>query len=186
MQVLRITKTKARPRLRNDMKSPQRLYLAKTKEIPNSNLQVLIFRNIIPRSESPKTQVFRRLFRKNEWVGIWTDTIYDYTHFHSNAHEVLGIAEGKVTLRLGGEPGRLVRLKAGDMLVLPAGVGHRRVSDDRGLKVVGAYPRGQAHFDMKRAGHTVPKVSPPNTDPVDGEHGTVVRIWKQELTESRA
>ena len=35
--------------------------------------------------------------------GIWTDTIYDYTHFHSNAHEVLGIAEGKVTLRVGGE-----------------------------------------------------------------------------------
>ncbi|PWU01062.1 MAG: hypothetical protein C5B51_23770 [Terriglobia bacterium] len=44
------------------------------------------------------------------WTGIWADTIYDYTHFHSNAHEVLGVAEGKVTLRLGGDEGSLVRL----------------------------------------------------------------------------
>src|ERR1041384_963902 len=140
------------------MNSPQRLYFKKSKEIPNSGLPALVFRAVLRPSAPAKAQIFRRTFKKNGWAGIWTDTIYDYTHFHSNAHEVLGIAAGKVTLRLGGEAGRLVRLKAGDMLVLPSGVGHKRMSDDRGLRVVGAYPRGQAHFDMKRTGRTVPKV----------------------------
>ena len=41
--------------------------------------------------------------------------------------EQLGIAEGKVSLGLGGEAGPLFRLKAGDMIVLPTGVGDRRV-----------------------------------------------------------
>lgn len=164
-----------------NMKLPSRLYLHKTADVPNSRLPVLVFRNLLPPSKNSKADLFRRVFRKNEWVGIWTDTIYDYTHFHSNAHEVLGIAEGKVTLRLGGDSGRLVRLKAGDMLVLPAGVGHRRVSDDKGLKVVGAYPRGQAHFDMKRGGRRVPKVALPSTDPFLGENGPLVRIWTRDL-----
>jgi uncharacterized protein YjlB len=162
------------------MKSPQRLYFTKANKIPNSGLPTLIFRALLPQSASAKARIFRRTFKKNGWVGIWTDTIYDYTHFHSNAHEVLGIATGKVTLRLGGEAGRLVRLKAGDMLVLPAGVGHRRISDDRGLKVVGAYPRGQAHFDMKRTGRAIPKVRLPETDPFQGESGPVIRIWSRE------
>jgi len=109
---------------------------------------------------------------------VWTDTIYDYTHYHSNAHEVLGIAEGKVMLKLGGENGRVVRLKAGDMLVIPAGVGHRRIGDDEGLKVIGAYPRGQSHYDMKRAGGTIPRIPVPDMDPFYGEDGPVVRLWK--------
>jgi uncharacterized protein YjlB len=158
------------------MRSPRRLRFPKTKDIPISLLPVLVFRNVVPQSETAKAQFFRRTFKKNGWVGIWTDTVYDYTHFHSNAHEVLGIASGKVTLRLGGETGRLVRLKAGDMLILPAGVGHRRVSDDKGLKVVGAYPFGQAHFDMKRTGRSVPRVPLPKTDPFEGEGGAVTRI----------
>jgi len=159
------------------MKSPRRLYFKKGEDVPNSYLPVLIFRNIVPRSKPRKAQVFRRAFKKSGWVGIWIDTIYDYTHFHSNAHEVLGIAEGRVTLRLGGEAGRSVRLEAGDMLVLPAGVGHRRVSDDQRLKVVGAYPRGQARFDMKRTGRVVPKPPLPETDPFEGENGPLRKIW---------
>jgi uncharacterized protein YjlB len=161
------------------MPSPRRLHFPKTESIPNSRLPVLVFRNLVPESEPRKAQTFRRAFKKNGWVGIWRDTIYDYTHFHSNAHEVLGIASGRVTLRLGGESGRLVRLKAGDMLVLPAGVGHRRVSDDQTLKVVGAYPSGQAHYDMKRTGRRLPTVPLPKTDPFGGEGGPVIRIWSE-------
>jgi uncharacterized protein YjlB len=52
---------------------------------------------------------------------LWTDTIYDYMQFHSNAHEVLRIAEGKVTLRNRREADLLFRLKGGDMIVLRAG-----------------------------------------------------------------
>jgi uncharacterized protein YjlB len=91
---------------------------------------------------------------------------------------VLGIAKGRVTLRLGGGDGRLLRLKAGDMLVIPAGVGHRRVGKDDRLTVVGAYPRGQSHFNMKRTGRVVPKVPLPIADPFYGEKGPLMLYWK--------
>src|SRR5262245_733437 len=107
------------------MKRPQKIYFERGSDVPNSNLPVLLFRGILAPQATAKANTFREAFRKNGWSGVWTDSIYDYTHFHSNAHEVLGIAEGQVSILLGGEDGRVFRLKAGDMIVLPAGVGHR-------------------------------------------------------------
>jgi uncharacterized protein YjlB len=159
------------------MKTPRRIYFRKAGDVPNSRLPVLVFRGVLAPQVGGKARRFRQAFKKNSWTGLWTDTVYDYTHFHSNSHEVLGIAEGKVTLKLGGENGRLLRLKAGDMLVLPAGVGHRRVGSDKGLKVIGAYPPGQSHFNMKRKGRAMPKVPLPPTDPFYGREGPLVRVW---------
>lgn len=131
------------------MRRVRKIYFEKAEDVPNSILPVLLYRSVLPLHAAGKGNAFRDRFKSAGWTGIWTDTIYDYTHFHSNAHEVLGIAEGRVTLRLGGNEGLLFRLKAGDMLVLPAGVGHCRLGLDDGLKVIGAYPRGQSHYDMK-------------------------------------
>ncbi len=159
------------------MKSVRPIYFDKTSDVPNSYLPVLIFRGVMSPYASRKARRFRDAFQRNSWTGLWTDTIYDYTHFHSNSHEVLGIAEGRVSVKLGGEAGRKFRLKAGDMLVLPAGVGHRRVGGDDGLKVIGAYPPGQSHFDMKRRGRSIPIVPVPSTDPFYGEDGPLVKMW---------
>jgi uncharacterized protein YjlB len=153
------------------MRRVRKIYFEKAADVPNSTLPVLLYRAVLPPHAAGKANAFRERFKRAGWAGIWTDTIYDYTHFHSNAHEVLGIAEGKVTLRLGGEEGSLFRLKAGDMLVLPAGVGHRRVGGDDGLKVIGAYPLGQSHFNMKRQGRAIPRVALPSTDPFYGTDG---------------
>jgi len=138
---------------------------------------VVLIRSARAANASAKARRFREAFRRNGWTGVWTDTIYDYTHFHSNAHEVLGIAEGSVTVLLGGEAGRRIRLKAGDMLAIPAGVGHRRLGDDTGLKVIGAYPPGQSQFDMKRKGRAAPRVNLPDTDPFFGPGGPLTRCW---------
>jgi uncharacterized protein YjlB len=159
------------------MKTPSRIYFDKGSDVPNSRLPVLIYRGIFAPQVADKAAGFRQAFKQNVWTGMWTDTIYDYTHFHSNAHEVLGVAKGRITVKLGGENGRLFRLKAGDLLVLPAGVGHRRVGSDQGLKVVGAYPPGQSHFDMKRRGRAIPRVPLPPTDPFYGEEGPLLKIW---------
>lgn len=159
------------------MKRIRTIHFDKAGDVPNSNLPVLLYRSVLASHTAAKARAFRERFEANGWTGIWTDTIYDYLHFHSNAHEVLGIAEGRVTLRLGGDQGSLVRLKAGDMLVLPAGVGHRRVSASD-VKVIGAYPRGQSHYDMKRAGHRVPKVAVPSTDPFYGADGPLAAAWR--------
>uniref|UniRef100_Q01R90 Cupin 2, conserved barrel domain protein n=1 Tax=Solibacter usitatus (strain Ellin6076) TaxID=234267 RepID=Q01R90_SOLUE len=158
------------------MRRIRTIHFDKAADVPNSNLPVLLYRSVLESHTASKARTFRERFRGNGWVGIWTDTIYDYVHFHSNAHEVLGIAEGRVTLRLGGEQGSLVRLKAGDMLVLPAGVGHRRVGESD-VKVIGAYPPGQSHYDMKREGRRVPKVTLPATDPFYGAGGPLAAAW---------
>jgi len=117
----------------------RKIYFDKAADVSNSGLPVVLYRGVLPSHTANKAQIFRERFKRAGWTGIWTDTIYDYTHFHSNAHEVLGIAEGRITLRLGGEDGSMLRLRAGDMLVLPAEGGHRRVGGDDGLKVIGAY-----------------------------------------------
>ena len=158
------------------MKRVRTIHFDKAADVPNSNLPVLIYRSVLASHAASKARTFRERFKANGWTGIWTDTIYDYVHFHSNAHEVLGVAEGIATLRLGGAQGSLVRLKAGDMLVLPAGVGHRRVSI-RDVKVIGAYPRGQSHYDMKRQGRRIPKVALPLTDPFYGAAGPLTVAW---------
>lgn len=158
------------------MRSIRKIFFEKAADVPNSRLPVLLYRSVLPPHTAAKGNAFRERFKGAGWPGIWTDTIYDYTHFHSNAHEVLGVAEGKVTLRLGGADGSLVRLKAGDMLVLPAGVGHRRVSAT-GVKVIGAYPRGQSHYDMKREGRKSPQVPVPLTDPFYGRDGPLTEAW---------
>jgi uncharacterized protein YjlB len=161
------------------MKTPRRVYFDRGADVPNSRLPVLIYRDVVDVPARGRAAQFRRIFRRNGWTGLWTDTIYDYTHFHSGSHEALGIAEGRVTLRLGGEGGRLFRLRSGDMVVLPAGVGHRRVGTDDGLKVIGAYPPGQAHFDMKRKGRRRPRAPLPATDPLYGAEGPLVRFWSR-------
>ena len=162
------------------MKRLESLYFAKGRDVPNSILPALLFRAVLAPTEAAKARKFRDHFRRNGWTGLWTDTIYDYTHFHSNAHEVLGIAEGKVRIQLGGDAGRIFHLKAGDMLIMPAGVGHRRVGPDDGLKVIGAYPRGQAKYDVKRKGRRAPKVPLPKADPFFGEDGPLIRRWHPE------
>jgi uncharacterized protein YjlB len=167
------------------MKRPTVLFFPKAKNVPNSSLPVLIYRSALALKAKDKEKQLKESFKKNGWVGVWTDTIYDYTHFHSNAHEVLGIAEGRVTLHLGGSTGQSFHLRAGDIIVLPAGTGHRRVGRDKGLKVIGAYPRGQAHFNIKRRGIITSKAALPKSDPFLGEKGPLLKLWPYKSTISR-
>ena len=83
------------------------------------------------------------LFARNGWTGAWKNGVYSHHHYHSSAHEVLGIAAGRVRVRLGGEGGQTVELRAGDVVVIPAGVAHKHEGASTDLIVVGAYPRGR-------------------------------------------
>ena len=108
--------------------------------------------------------VIEDLFEANGWGDTWRDGIYDYVHYHSRIHEVLGIARGKGRVRFGGKKGRIFTLKAGDVAILPAGTGHQCLSADDDFLVIGAYPPTGTYDecttveDRPRALKTIPKV----------------------------
>src|SRR6266566_6618538 len=126
-----------------------------------------------------------RLFADNGWSGAWRNGIYAHHHYHSTAHEVLGIAAGNTRVRLGGEGGQSVELRAGDVVVIPAGVAHKRESASADLLVIGAYPRGQSP-DLCRAeaaAHDralgrIAAVPLPGADPVTGRADPLLECWR--------
>jgi uncharacterized protein YjlB len=113
-------------------------------------------------------------FAEHGWGGSWVNGIYDFHHFHSTSHEALAIVEGSATVELGGPQGQAFEVTQGDVLVLPAGTGHRRASSPGGLIVVGAYPAGQHDYDLLReadeaARARIESLPAPPHDPVGGD-----------------
>jgi uncharacterized protein YjlB len=130
--------------------------------------------------------VFEDLFALNGWSRSWRGETYDYAHYPSRIHEVLGIASGHAEVRFGGKSGRVYRVKAGDVVVLPAGTGHQCISASRDFMAVGAYPKAGTYDECRatRADHdralkTIAKVPPPRRDPVYGPKGPLVQLWQR-------
>ena len=130
---------------------------------------LVVYRNSVKLPDDlDHAAVFEDLFEKNGWSDSWRDGVYDYLHFHSRVHEVMGVARGTASVQFGGVRSRKLTVKAGDVLVLPAGTGHQCFSASKDFLVVGAYP-ASGTYDVCRAtakAHehalkTVPKVIPP-------------------------
>ena len=153
--------------------------------VPNNTLLPLIgYRGVLDTGPHAAADC-EALFAGNDWSASWRDGIYAHHHYHSTAHEVLGIAAGWVRVRLGGEGGKTVELRAGDVVVIPAGVAHKNEGASPDLLVVGAYPRGQSP-DMRSPGVTdharaLPQIAAvplPAGDPVHGRSGPLVERWR--------
>src|ERR1700747_2880348 len=138
----------------------------------------------LPRALDPAA-IMEELFESNGWGDTWRNGIYDYLHYHSRIHEVLGIARGSATVRLGGNKGRIVKFKAGDAVVIPAGTGHQCLSASRTFLVVGAYPPngtydecGPTVEEHDRNVKVVRKIGRPRKDPMFGSDGPLRKTWK--------
>jgi len=150
--------------------------------IPNHpRWPLVIYKSVarLPKNLAPAA-VFEDLFESNGWGDSWRNGIYDYAHYHSRIHEVLGIARGTAKVQLGGPKGRTLLLKAGDAAVLPAGTGHQSLKASDDFLVVGAYPP-TGTFDVcttpedrKKALVTIHKVAHPRKDPVYGAKGALM------------
>jgi uncharacterized protein YjlB len=173
------------------MTKPKTVRFKDAGTIPNNpDLPVLIYKSAVKLDNDPPAAI-ERVFDENQWPPQWRDGIYPFHHYHSTAHEVLGIARGRVRVILGGESGEEFLLEAGDVVVLPAGTGHKRIEGSDDLLVVGAYPPGQ-DWDLIRedepkkkaaAMERIARVPLPTADPVVGADGPLIKLWSQSAQE---
>ncbi len=153
----------------------------------NATLPFLVYRGAIDLAGTPDPeQVIERVFRANGWGNLWRNGIFAYVHYHSMIHEGLGVARGRARVRFGGSKGQEMEIGQGDVTVLPAGTGHQCLWHSPDLVVIGAYPK-TGRYDLcrgSRAEHTkalksIPRVPLPETDPVFGKDGPLLRLWQQ-------
>lgn len=155
----------------------------------NEALPVLLMEHVLLEKQGDQAQTFaqtfERVFRTHDWRGQWRNGIFSYHHYHSTAHEVLGVADGEARVQLGGPEGEAFDVEKGDVLVLPAGVAHKNLGSNRDFLVVGAYPKRDQNWDLKRgrpserpeADRNIERVSLPAYDPVYGTDGPLVEHW---------
>ncbi|MBT8333757.1 MAG: hypothetical protein HKP41_23755 [Desulfobacterales bacterium] len=128
---------------------------------------------------------FEKQFNLNSWPAAWRNGLYNYHHYHSTAHEVLGVYSGWVQARFGGPGGDILKAEAGDVIIIPAGVSHCNKGQSQDFMAVGAYPAGQS-WDMKygklgerpAADHNISNVTGPKSDPLFGVQGPLMRLWQ--------
>jgi uncharacterized protein YjlB len=151
-------------------------------EFPNNALlQLLIYQQALHTTEG---ETVKEIFESNRWINSWEDGIFDYHHYHSKTHEVLGVIRGTARLQFGGPSGIAQSVNPGDLIIIPAGVAHRLIEGDDDFTVVGAYPEGQPYDIMygkdgerPQADNNIRSVPLPESDPLYGTDGPLIKNW---------
>lgn len=162
-------------------------------QFPNcsiQNLPVLIYKSAFSSSGSPAelASKIEHTFTKNGFPPQWRFGLYEYPHYHSTSHEILGVFKGSARVRLGGaKTGVEEDVSAGDVMIIPAGVAHESLQSKGGFTMVGAYPAGcswdmnygKSQEEKQKAEANIKKVEVPAMDPVYGSNGPLLEHWKK-------
>ena len=154
--------------------------------IPNNpTLPLLFYQQAVDLPDEGAPEWFEAVFTANGWPAAWRNGIFPFHHYHSCAHEALGVYAGSATAMLGGEHGIEVTVTRGDVVIIPAGVGHKCLEKSEDLAIVGAYPTNTSPDLMKGELHERPacleaiaKVGIPLQDPLYGEDGPMHQHWR--------
>lgn len=150
--------------------------------IPNNpDLPALIYPGVIAPGSSSDDVI--SLYAGNRWTKAWVYGVFDFHHYHYAAHEVLTVIRGQGSVQLGGEDGPCKEVTVGDVIILPAGFGHKLVDSGRDFTVVGAYPEGQNDNGFNRAGDDdarslIAATPTPKCDPIFGAEGPLTSLWR--------
>lgn len=150
----------------------------------NSELPLLIYPNVLA-GDQTSSSTCKELLNVHGWMRAWVNGIYSYHHYHSTTHEVLAVISGSANVKMGGEQGEEFSISAGDVIVIPAGVGHCNLGSSRDFRVVGAYPGGRS-YDMctgkpgerPQVLQNIKEVPMPELDPVTGEKDPLYEYWE--------
>jgi len=169
-----------------DIMKPLEFHFKDDGIIPNNTLPLLLYKNAFALKGNEAGDWLEELFATNNWTNSWRWGIYPFHHYHSNTHEVLGVLSGNAVLHLGGEQGIKKQVQSGDVLIIPAGVGHKCLSFSSNFVVLGAYPEGikpdlikEEKSARPEADRNINAVSLPEKDPLMGVHGGLTQIWHE-------
>jgi len=167
-----------------NLAEPEKLYFKDDGKIPNSKYPLILYRNAFSARSEDGASWLEQHFAANNWTNSWRNGVYPFHHYHSTSHEVLGVYQGKALVHLGGEQGEKVTIEAGDIIVIPAGVGHKNLGGEN-LGVVGAYPDGRSWNinrgepgERPQTDKNIAALPIPTTDPFGGDKG-LPDIWEK-------
>ena len=167
----------------------QTLIIPDNGRFPNNDaLSLILMQQVFDPATKNLVRTIEKKFHGNAWEGSWRNGIFTFHHYHSTAHEVLGLYAGRVRAQFGGPDGQAVTANAGDVIIIPAGVSHKNLDQSPDFRCVGAYPAGQSP-DMQYgkpgerplADKNIRSVSLPKIDPVFGNNGPLLEIWEKAL-----
>lgn len=151
--------------------------------VPNSRLPLLIYRNLI-RWDAPTMEA---IMRKNQWAPSWHahHGMWPRHHFHCESHEIICVRNGVHTAKFGGHDGISGEVRKGDVIVIPAGVGHCGLQISEDLDLTGGFPAGygivdfrmgfpEEYIELCERAREIPVFG---YDPFFGPRGPLVQIW---------
>ena len=75
----------------NSVTKPEVFYFKDGGSIPNSKYPMLVYRHAFRERSDKATTWLERRFGDNDWSNSWRNGIFNFHHYHSITHEVLGI-----------------------------------------------------------------------------------------------
>lgn len=157
---------------------------------PNNLLPVTIYRKVldIPMSDYLLYLYFKLIFNEHGWSNHRRSGIYNFHHYHSNAHKVIGVCKGKATLLFGGSNGHCVNISKGDVVVIPAGVALKNMGKENCIDCIMGFFEGKVYdINYGKIGErpvtdmNIASLSIPDTDPLFGKAAGIASLWQTSL-----
>ena len=156
----------------------------------NPKLPLLVYQGALELPEDDPAATIEALYERNQWGSTWRSPfVHPWHHYHSNAHEAITVYSGTATLQLGGETDVILSVVPGDVLILPAGTGHKQLEASNDFGIVGGYPVGGPAWpsqvdtmngspgERPQADENIASAALPQADPIYGAEGPMFDHW---------